>query len=68
MATATPIRPSADQTIKRISAEYEALSKQLKVIALHIENRRSGGDFFRHWQAQRLRQLPLIPRTAMSGF
>lgn len=40
MATATPPRPTADQTIKRISAEYETLSKQLKVIALHIEKNR----------------------------
>ena len=40
MATASPARPTADQTIKRISAEYEHLSKQLKVIALHIEKHR----------------------------
>ena len=40
MATATPPRLTADQTIKRISAEYEHLSKQLKVIALHIEKNR----------------------------
>lgn len=40
MATATPERPSADQTIQRITNEYETLSKQLKVIALHIEKNR----------------------------
>jgi DNA-binding MurR/RpiR family transcriptional regulator len=40
MATAKSNRPSADQTIKRISSEYESLSKQLKVIALHIEKNR----------------------------
>jgi DNA-binding MurR/RpiR family transcriptional regulator len=39
MAT-SPARPSADQTIKRISAEFDTLSKQLKVIALHIEKNR----------------------------
>lgn len=33
-------RPTADQLIKRISAEYENLSKQLKVIALHVEKNR----------------------------
>lgn len=31
---------NADQTIKRISSEYESLSKQLKAIALHIEKNR----------------------------
>ena len=40
MATAKSDGPTADQTIKRISAEYESLSKQLKVIALHIEKNR----------------------------
>jgi DNA-binding MurR/RpiR family transcriptional regulator len=40
MATATSPRPTADQTIKRISSEYDSLSKQLKVIALHIEKNR----------------------------
>jgi len=40
MATAKTPGPTADQTIKRISAEYESLSKQLKVIALHIEKNR----------------------------
>lgn len=37
MANAKKTGPTADQTIKRISAEYESLSKQLKVIARHIE-------------------------------
>jgi len=32
--------PSADQLIRRISTEYESLSKQLRVIALHIEKNR----------------------------
>lgn len=40
MATAKSTGPTADQTIKRISAEYDSLSKQLKVIALHIEKNR----------------------------
>ena len=40
MVTAKTPGPTADQTIKRISAEYESLSKQLKVIALHIEKNR----------------------------
>ena len=40
MATAKNTRPSADQLIKRISTEFETLSKQLKVIALHIEKNR----------------------------
>jgi len=40
MATAKSNGLTADQTIKRISAEYESLSKQLKVIALHIEKNR----------------------------
>jgi len=40
MATAKSNSLTADQTIKRISAEYESLSKQLKVIALHIEKNR----------------------------
>lgn len=40
MATAKLPGPTADQTIKRISAEYDSLSKQLKVIALHIEKNR----------------------------
>ena len=40
MTTAKHSRPTADQTIKRISGEYESLSKQLKVIALHIEKNR----------------------------
>ena len=40
MATAKTTGLTADQTIKRISAEYESLSKQLKVIALHIEKNR----------------------------
>lgn len=31
---------TADQTIARIASEYETLSKQLKVIALHIEKNR----------------------------
>ena len=33
-------RPTADQLIKRISGEFDNLSKQLKVIALHIEKNR----------------------------
>ena len=37
MANAKKTGPTADQTITRISAEYESLSKQLKVIARHIE-------------------------------
>jgi DNA-binding MurR/RpiR family transcriptional regulator len=37
MANAKKTGPTADQTIKRISSEYESLSKQLKVIARHIE-------------------------------
>ncbi|WP_077037619.1 MurR/RpiR family transcriptional regulator [Pelomonas sp. KK5] len=33
-------KDAADQLIKRISAEYDTLSRQLKVIALHIEKNR----------------------------
>lgn len=36
----TAPKQNADQTIKRISGEYESLSKQLKAIALHIEKNR----------------------------
>ena len=32
-----PNAPSVDQLIKRITSEYDALSKQLKVIARHVE-------------------------------
>ena len=39
-ANSTNPRPTADQLVKRISSEYESLSKQLKVIALHIEKNR----------------------------
>ena len=40
MATSKPPLPTAEQTIRRISSEYESLSKQLRVIALHIEKNR----------------------------
>jgi len=40
MATAKISNLTADQAIKRITAEYDSLSKQLKVIALHIEKNR----------------------------
>lgn len=40
MATANSTDTPADQTIERISAEFEGLSKQLKRIALHIEKNR----------------------------
>ena len=40
MATSKPPLPTAEQTIRRISSEYESLSKQLRIIALHIEKNR----------------------------
>lgn len=40
MTEKTSSKMNADQTIKRISSEYESLSKQLKAIALHIEKNR----------------------------
>jgi DNA-binding MurR/RpiR family transcriptional regulator len=40
MTEKTSSKMNADQTIKRISSEYESLSKQLKAIALHIERNR----------------------------
>lgn len=40
MATSPKPLPTADQLVKRISSEYESLSRQLKVIALHIEKNR----------------------------
>jgi DNA-binding MurR/RpiR family transcriptional regulator len=40
MAVTGRQKVSADQLIKRISGEYDHLSKQLKVIALHIEKNR----------------------------
>ena len=40
MATANSTDTPADQTIERISAEFDGLSKQLKRIALHIEKNR----------------------------
>jgi DNA-binding MurR/RpiR family transcriptional regulator len=38
---AAPAIASVDQLIKRITTEFESLSKQLKVIALHIEQNRA---------------------------
>jgi DNA-binding MurR/RpiR family transcriptional regulator len=40
MSTEKPQRLTVDQLIKRISTEYETLSKQLKVIARHVEQNR----------------------------
>ena len=40
MSLTKPPLPTAEQTIRRISSEYESLSKQLRVIALHIEKNR----------------------------
>jgi DNA-binding MurR/RpiR family transcriptional regulator len=40
MATAKGSKTSVDQLIGRISSEYEALSKQLKVIAQYVEQHR----------------------------
>jgi DNA-binding MurR/RpiR family transcriptional regulator len=38
--TTVPPRMTVDQLLKRISHEYEGLSRQLKVIARHVEQRR----------------------------
>ena len=40
MTTAKKTKLNVEQLIKHISSDYEALSKQLKVIARHVEQHR----------------------------